>query len=454
MTVEEIKALQEELGVTVDGIIGPETKAAAVAAVSEASSSQAVNPEVVAKYQYILDYEIPAAPANGGEGGGEIVTAEDFFATNVQSDKFGSALGTTLYVKLSDGSIATAGSLDEFQSRFFNTETGTLNEGIQLASSNDIIKFKSDEAASISLDIDTSKFQLDTGAMEETLGTYAEDAQVAELAQTGPSTFEQAKGLYPYLDDRLIRKFMDKYAESGNERLALAEMRADPIMNDVYPGIKRTDGSLRMTEQEYVSAIDNMRATVRTYNLNPNEFQDDIVSAISGDVSPLEFRQRMDAGYEGVVNNIPQIKEAYLNNFGIDLPDESIFAMFVSPNVSTKILEGQIRASQILGEAEASGFGGISAQVGQSLARQGLSQEGARKGFGQAALTLEGLQTAAQTQGREGPTATEYVQATQLGQAEQLDQLQKLTSQIQSESSVITGAAKSQTGAVTGLEEA
>ncbi len=117
--------------------------------------------------------------------------------------------------------------------------------------------------------------------MEKTLGTYAEDAQVAELAQTGPSTFEQAKGLYPYLDDRLIRKFMDKYAESGNERLALAEMRADPIMNDVYPGIKRTDGTLRMTEKEYVAAVDNMKATVRTYNLNPNEFQDDIVSDIT-----------------------------------------------------------------------------------------------------------------------------------------------------------------------------
>ena len=455
MTVEEIKALQAELGVTVDGVIGPETKAAAEEKINQSLSISEA--ELLSdKYAGILNFVIPTANTNNNVNGNEneIVTAEDFFATNVQADKFGSSLGTTLYVKLSDGSIATAGSLDEFESRFFNTETGTLNEGVQLASSSDIIKFKSDTAAQITLDIDTSKFQIDTSAMEETLGTYAEDAQVAELAQTGPSTFEQAKGLYPFLDDRLIRKFMDKYAESGNERLALAEMRADPIMNDVYPGIKRTDGTLRMTEKEYVAAVDNMKATVRTYNLNANEFQDDIVAAISGDVSPLEFRQRMDAGYEGVVNNIPQIKEAYLNNFGIDLPDESIFAMFVSPNVSTKILEGQIRASQVLGEAEAAGFGGISAQVGQSLVQQGLSQEGARKGFGQAALTLTGLQTAAQTQGREGPTATEYVQATQLGQAEQLDQLQKLSQQIQSESSLITGAAKSQTGAVTGLEEA
>ena len=155
MTVEEIKALQEELGVTVDGIIGPETKAAAEAAVnSQLSTGQAK--ALAEKYSGILNFVIPTANTNGGEDNGEneIVTAEDFFATNVQADKFGSSLGTTLYVKLSDGSIATAGSLDEFESRFFNTETGTLNEGIELASSSDIIKFKSDTAASISLDID------------------------------------------------------------------------------------------------------------------------------------------------------------------------------------------------------------------------------------------------------------------------------------------------------------
>jgi len=450
MTAEEIKALQAELGVTVDGVIGPETKAAAEAAINSAvSSTEAAG--LAEKYRGILNFELSEPVADGGP---EIVTAQDFFNQNVEESKFGSALGTTLFVKLEDGSIATAGSLEEFEERFFDSETGTLKSGISLASNTDVIKFKSDYAASISLDIDTSKHQLDTSSMEETLGSYVDDAQVDEVTQTGPSTFEQAKGLYPYLDDRVIRMFMDKYAESGNERLALAEVRSDAMYAEIYPGIKRTDGTLRMTEQQYIAAVDNMKATVRNYNLNPNEFQDDIVNAISGDVSPLEFRQRMDAGYEGVVNNIPQVKQAYLENFGIDLPDESIFAMFVSPNVATKVLEGQIRASQLIGEAEAAGFGGISAQVGQSLVQQGLTQEGARKGFGQAALTLEGLQGAAARQGRQGPTATQYVQATQLGQAEQLQNLQNITAQVQSESAAVLGAARTQTGAVTGLEEA
>ena len=274
-----------------------------------------------------------------------------------------------------------------------------------------------------------------------------------ETVRTGPSTFEQAKGLYPYLDDRLVRLFLNKYAESGNERLALAEMRADPIMVEIYPGIKRDDGSLRMTEQEYVAAIDNMKASVRKFNLNPNEFGDDIVQAISGDVSPLEFSQRLDAGYEGVVNNIPQVKQAYLDNFGIDLPDESIFAMFVSPNVATKILEGQIRASQVIGEAEAAGFGSVTAQVAQSLTAQGLTQEGARKGFGEAALTLPGIQTAALSQGRDNIGVADYVKATQLGDAQQLRELQNVINQNRAESAAILGAATNRAGQVTGLIE-
>ena len=58
---------------------------------------------------------------------------------------------------------------------------------------------------------------------------------------------ESLKGLYPYLDDRLIRLFLNRYAESGNERLALAEMRADPIMNDIYPGIRgKTHGDKKL----------------------------------------------------------------------------------------------------------------------------------------------------------------------------------------------------------------
>lgn len=428
MTTEEIKALQRELGVNPDGIIGPETRAAAEAKLAGdalvfgESDPSTINPQLasIVNTEGLVRGNDTANLTTASDD--EVVVNGEEEETKIIDDKY------PIILYNSEGVPITARDAEEekrFREVGFNlTEKPTGNGG-----------------------------GVETGTLGEMLGAYAQQNQIQEIAQTGPSTYEQAKGLFPYLDDRLIRLYLDKYAESGNERLALAEMRADPIMAEVYPGIKRTDGTLRMTEQEYVAALDNMKASLRNYNLNPNEFEDDIVGAISGDVSPLEFRQRLDAGYEGVVNNIPQVKEAYLQNFGVDLPDESIFAMFVSPNVATKILEGNIRASQVIGEAESAGFG-VNKLVAQSLVQQGLTQEGARKGFGQAQLSLRGIQGAAARQGRQNITATEYVEATQLGAAQELQRLQNVLQQVETESSAILGSVRTQQGAVTGLEEA
>lgn len=426
MTTEEIKALQRELGVTPDGIIGPITRAAAEAKLAAdaelfgESDPSVTNPKLasIANTEGIVRGNDTTTVTTEPEESDD----EEEVTENLEEEF------TPFYLYNEDGVAILVNSADQ--------ETIYRGQGFTLTSP------PSGEGGGV-----------DTDTLSDILGTYAQQQQVQEVAQTGASTYEQAKGLFPYLDDRLIRLYLDKYAESGNERLALAEMRADPVMAEVYPGIKRTDGTLRMTEQEYVAAIDNMKASLRNYNLNPNEFEDDIVGAISGDVSPLEFRQRLDAGYEGVVNNIPQVKEAYLQNFGVDLPDESIFAMFVSPNVATKILEGNIRASQVIGEAESAGFG-VNKLVAESLVQQGLTQEGARKGFGQAQLSLRGIQGAAARQGRQDITATEYVEATQLGAAQELQRLQNVLQQVETESSAILGAVRTQQGAVTGLEEA
>jgi peptidoglycan hydrolase-like protein with peptidoglycan-binding domain len=427
LTTEEIRELQRELGVVADGIIGPKTRAAANKLLMESSSIAAAqfNAE---KYSDVLNSSGLVVGTDRVDEPivEEVVDEEEEVVVEEEE-----VVVVTGYPKILFNSNGDFFSVDNPEQ-----EQAARNAGFVLSTA--------PEPQGGGFDLD---------GLNNILGQYATQSQVQETVRTGPSTFEQAKGLYPYLDDRLIRLFLNKYAESGNERLALAEMRADPIMVEIYPGIKRDDGSLRMTEQEYVAAVDNMKASVRKFNLNPNEFNDDIVQAIGGDVSPLEFSQRLDAGYEGVVNNIPQVKQAYLDNFGIDLPDESIFAMFVSPNVATKILEGQIRASQVIGEAEAAGFGSITAQVAQSLTAQGLTQEGARKGFGEAALSLPGIQTAALSQGRDNIGVAEYVEATQLGDAQQLRELQNVINQNRAESAAILGAATNRAGQVTGLIE-
>ena len=362
------------------------------------------------------------------------------------SDEYAKSQGFTNAEEFAQELIATAG---------YSATPVTLNPdfggGIPEPTGNEI-DAASVAAASASRSL-SSKFKLNQVDLEGTFKEYFDAQAAQESTAQGPSTFDQMKGLYPWLDDRLVRIYLDKFAESGSERLAIAEMRVDPIMDTIYPGIRRDDGTLRMTEQEYVFAIDSMKASLRKFNLNPNEFVDDMSSAIAGDVSPMEFDERLEMGYEAVVNNIPEIKQAYLANFGVDLPNESIFAMFVSPTVSKNILEGNIRASQVLGEAESAGITGITTSAASNLVSQGLTQESARKGFLSASQSLTGIQAAARSQGRENITAVDYVEATQLGSAEDVEALNRIMAQQKSGSAVRTGAKKTQTGETTGLIE-
>lgn len=286
-----------------------------------------------------------------------------------------------------------------------------------------------------------SQFSVGVGEAEDTEAPKAERTTKEEMARR-----------YPYLDSRLVDVLLEAYTISQDFDTALADMRANPLMEVVYPGIRDTaTGTLRMTEVEYLAAVDTMQSYLRDYNLNPAVFQDDIVSAISGNVSPDEFGYRLQIGYDGIVNNIPEVKQAYLENFGIEFPDEVIFTMFVSPKVGKEILEGQILASQILAEAEVAGMGMVNIAFAQSLAKQGLSQTKAKEVFQTTAAIAPGLTGAAAQYGRQ--LTEEQVIGSQLGEAADIRQVQNVAAQIASESATQLGAAKTQTGQVTGLVE-
>ena len=299
--------------------------------------------------------------------------------------------------------------------------------------------------------------KLDSGGGDGGDGTYTPrttDVSYTPVETTGLTTREEAKLRFPYLDERLIDVYVQGYVETGDRNLALLKMRSDPLMETVYPGIRKTDGTLRMTEQEYIVAKEFMQLELRNYNLNPQVFEDDIVEAIAGDVSPQEFSERLQTGYQNIVQNIPQVKEVYLREFNLDLNEESIFGMFISPRLSTAVLENQIRQSQIMAEAEtAIGTRALTVEVARGLQQQGLTQAQARRGFQTAATLLPGLSGGAERFGRGPITSTEFVEATELGRQDIAQQISRVESQITSASAAQAGAARLRSGEVVGLEE-
>ena len=322
--------------------------------------------------------------------------------------------------------------------------------------------------ANVQAEIDRLNAQRDSNLLAAKLNTGGDDTgggtgvyiprtsniSYEPVTPSGLTTKEEAKLRFPYLDERLIEVYVQGFVETGDRNLALLKMRSDPLMETVYPGIRKNDGTLRMTEQEYIVAKEFMELELRNYNLNPQVFGEDIVDAISGDVSPQEFSERLQAGYQNIVQNIPQVKQVYLREFNLDLNEESIFGMFISPRLSTAVLDNQIRQSQILAEAEtALGTRALTVQVARGLQQQGLTQAQARRGFQGAAALLPGLSQGAERFGRGDITATEFVEATELGDQGVAERIRRIESQITSASSAQAGAARTRTGEVVGLEE-
>ncbi len=193
--------------------------------------------------------------------------------------------------------------------------------------------------------------------------------------------------LFPFLSPELVGVFADAWSSFGDPELAMAELRRDPAYDAYFPGIKRADGTLRMSETEYLARQEGYRRTFQSFGLNPRVFEGRIRNLMEGDVSVSELADRMSAAYNQVVEATPQIKEFYASTYGLELDDRAVFASFIDPAVGEDVLNRRISVAQIGGEAAESGFR-ISADFADLLASRGLTRTQAGELFNTAATEL------------------------------------------------------------------
>ncbi len=208
--------------------------------------------------------------------------------------------------------------------------------------------------------------------------------------------FERARALFPWFPDQLLRVYADAWADTDSQEIALATVVADPRFNNFFPGLKRSDGSLRFLIEEYVSTIEGYNIQLREAQLNPAMFADKFVDLIEGDVSVDEFGARISTIRTQVLNNIEGVRNFYAAEFGLTgLSDEALVAAAIDPaGLGDDILNRRINIAQVGGEAAAAGFT-IGLDFAQRLTSQGLDQAGARQVFGLAGTQLPGLQRSA-----------------------------------------------------------
>ena len=267
----------------------------------------------------------------------------------------------------------------------------------------------------------------------------------------------EAKALYPFLPEALLSLFEEKYIEfDKNLDLALGAVRQDDNYDNFFPGNKRADGSVRLSESEYGAVIESYKDDLKRFGVNPDIFADNFGQLVEGDVSPSELQSRLNTVYSGIEQNIPEVKQYYADNFDIDLSTESIFAAAVDTDIGDAILSGQITQSQIAGEAIARDIE-ISQTEIERLQRFGLGQQQARQLFQTAQQEVPRLQELQTRGGRQVAQedvigVEEFTEAAVFRSPEELEEIKLLEAEEASRFTPIGGAAR-RGGRVTGLTQ-
>ena len=133
-----------------------------------------------------------------------------------------------------------------------------------------------------------------------------------------------------------------------------------------------------LTPAEYLNLEDGYRQILRSYGLNQFDTDDYVSNFISNDVSAAELSNRVVTAVQRVRNADPAIAATLRDYYGIG--DTDLVAYVLDPNQQFPKIQTQVSAAEIGAAARLQGLQpGVA--VSEQLARQGVTQAEARRGY-------------------------------------------------------------------------
>ena len=203
---------------------------------------------------------------------------------------------------------------------------------------------------------------------------------------------------YPWLPSSLIQIYVDAMVETGDAHLAWSSVRNSDQYDTYFPGNRREDGTLRYTEGQYSSIVEDYRDTIQAAGINPELFEDQYAALIAGNVAPQEFFQRVDAITERVRFAGPAVQAEYRELWNLDLTEEALIASLMDPLLRQRVLDKQITMAEISGAGAERGFD-IDFDLAAKLFSADIDEDQAQQIFGQAASMLPALSVLARRHG-------------------------------------------------------
>lgn len=229
-----------------------------------------------------------------------------------------------------------------------------------------------------------------------TASTLSAEAQDAYALLKSVFTRYNLTSLIPAIEDlmknnvgpeqaSLLLKTDPKYNKDANGNLIGYAKRFQANATRVANGLNAID------EASYLDIEDQYSQTLKAYG-KENYFgttmdarQTAMSSLIAGDVSPTEFKGRIDLAVSRVENADPTIKAQLKAYYSIT--DADLTNYFLNPKENLPKLEEKVKAAEIGGAAAAQRLS-VSAATAEDLAKYGVTQQQAREGYADIAEVL------------------------------------------------------------------
>lgn len=142
-------------------------------------------------------------------------------------------------------------------------------------------------------------------------------------------------------------------------------------------------GLSELSESEYISQEQQYQTVLRNAGLRRGFYdtQEDFAKFIANDISPSELSDRIEKGYNAVVNAPPTVVNELKRLTGID--DSQLVEYFLDPTRAGQEIERKARSAQIAAQARTTSNIVLTAQQAENLALAGVTQQVAQQGFTQ-----------------------------------------------------------------------
>lgn len=155
--------------------------------------------------------------------------------------------------------------------------------------------------------------------------------------------YSTLRAQFPWLEQIGLdpKWFQEAAAESSGAAELLVKMRQTPQYKSRFPGLYRKDGSVRMTEAEYLGREQDYRTLLRQYGYNVDELYStpaSLMGFFDSDMDPNEFQTRLQT-YEGIKQSSRAKKDAFYVYAGLDVSDDDLYAAVMDPAAAQNLTD-------------------------------------------------------------------------------------------------------------------